>query len=173
MRCSNCDGPLTMPEERVQAASPYRAYACQGCRCTLVSSHRGAWQVPFMRVLLLTDDLKSQAGFTLLLSQLGSEVLCTSDPETALCVAERDRPDAAFVDLVHTGSPFDGLECLHMLKEASRARPMFLFACTADPDPYTALDAIDAGASDALLKPYTRAQVIDLLVRHFSTPIPV
>lgn len=173
MRCPNCEGPLAMRDDHAQSASPYRAYACHGCRCSLVTSHRGSWHVPFMRVLLLADDLKSQAGLTLMLSQLGSEVFSTADPAIALAVAEHDRPDAAFIDLIRSESPFDGLDCLRLLKEATRARPIFLFACTADPDPYTALDAIDAGASDALLKPFTRAQIIDLMVRHFSTPVPV
>lgn len=173
MRCPNCESTLIPLDQARSTPSPYVALACQDCRCTVVmSSQRGpAWSFPFLKVLIVEDDAPSREVLQVMLEKLGCQVCCASDAEQGVGMAFRDHPEVVFMDLELAGSRFDGMECIRTLKANDQTRDITIFAYTAEPAPYKALDAVEAGATDALLKPFKRSQLIDLLVRHFSAPV--
>lgn len=174
MRCPNCNATLIPLDQSSSTASPYVAHACAECRCTVVTSATGpAWSFPFLKVLIVEDDFQNREVLQLMLEKLGCQVTFASDAEQGVGMAFRDRPEVVFMDLQLEGSHYDGLECIRILKANEQTRAITVFAYTAEPAPYKVIDAIEAGAVDALLKPFKRSQLIDLLVRHFSAPVGV
>ncbi len=173
MRCPNCNSTLIPLDQASTAANPYLAHACQECRCTVVmSSTTGpAWSFPFLKVLIVEDNFQNREVLQLMLEKLGCQVTFATDAEQGVGMAFRDRPDVIFMDLQLEGSHYDGLECIRILKANEQTKDITVFAYTAEPAPYKVIDAVDAGAADALLKPFKRSQLIDLLVRHFSAPV--
>lgn len=172
MRCPNCNTTLIPLDQTTSTVSPYIAHACQECRCTVVTSATGpAWSFPFLKVLIVEDNFQHREVLQLMLEKLGCQVTFASDAEQGVGMAFRDRPEVIFMDLQLEGSHYDGLECIRILKANEQTRDITVFAYTAEPAPYKVIDAIESGAVDALLKPFKRSQLIDLLVRHFSAPV--
>lgn len=172
MRCPNCQSSLIPLDRATTRAAAYRAHACEECHCTVVTSATGpAWSFPSLRVLVVEDDAPSRDVLQTMLEQLGCQVSTAADAEAGLDKAFGDRPEIVFMDLQLDGSAHDGLECIRILASDDRTRSLTVFAYTSEPAPFKVLDAIEAGAADALLKPFKRSELIDLLVRHFSAPV--
>lgn len=172
MRCPNCQAALTPLDQRANS-NHYSAHACAECHCIVVTSQAGpALQFPFLKVLIVEDNFQNREVLQLMLEHLGCQVTFAADAEQGVGMAFRDRPDVIFMDLQLEGSHYDGLECIRILKANEQTQAITVFAYTAEPTPYKVVDAIEAGAVDALLKPFRRSQLIDLLVRHFSAPVP-
>lgn len=168
MRCPNCQVELPAPIERDGA--PYQAYPCRACRSTIITAAPGqAWQLPALKVLIVDDDAASRDVLALTLQQLGSEVIVSADGPEGMSRAFGERPDVVFMDLQLTGAACDGLESIRVLQAATRALTVFAYTM----GPLKAVDAIAAGAQDALIKPFQRSELIDLLMRHFSAPLPL
>lgn len=170
MRCPNCNSTLIPLDQ--SHSSAYLAHACGECRCTVVTSATGpAWAFPFLKVLVVEDDPQSREVLQVMLERLGCQVSVASLAEEGVERAFRDRPEVVFMDLQLEGSNDDGLDSIRLLKANEATRAITVFAYTAEPAPYKVIDAIEAGATDALIKPFKRSQLIDLLVRHFSAPV--
>lgn len=108
-----------------------------------------------MRVLIAEDDPVIALGLEVKLAALGHEVVGrVGDGQTAVAVAERDRPDAIVMDLVMPG--MDGLEAA---RQIASSRGVAIVAITAHDDPGLVARAIDAGVAAYLVKPVDAGQV--------------
>ncbi|WP_433390516.1 response regulator transcription factor [Micromonospora sp. KLBMP9576] len=106
------------------------------------------------RLLLIEDDLTIRTPLLRALRDRGHAVGAASTAMTGLRDALDDRPDLVVLDL---GLPdLDGRELLRMLRAVS-AVPVIV--ATARDDETEIVRALDAGADDYVVKPFTAAQL--------------
>jgi two-component system, NtrC family, C4-dicarboxylate transport response regulator DctD len=79
--------------------------------------------------------------------------------EEALALVERDQPDLIVSDLRMPG--MDGLGLLRALKQLSASTPVIIF--TAYATDATAQEALAAGASAFLAKPFTATELLEIV----------
>jgi two-component system, sensor histidine kinase len=79
-------------------------------------------------ILLVEDNLDAQAALTLLLEMWGHTVSLAQDGLTGIAVANRDRPDIAFVDLGLPG--VDGFEVARRIRASPAGEEIMLVALT-------------------------------------------
>ncbi|MGH9445074.1 MAG: sigma-54-dependent transcriptional regulator [Terriglobia bacterium] len=101
-------------------------------------------------ILIVEDEAKMQRLLQLSLSEEGYSVQTTSDAESGLRLLRQARFDLVITDLKLPG--MDGLEFLQAVKRADGQVPVVLM--TAFGTVETAVQAMKAGASDYVLKPF-------------------
>jgi two-component system KDP operon response regulator KdpE len=110
-------------------------------------------------LLLIEDDLAIRTTLLRALRERGHAVAASHTAMDGLQTALAERPDLVVLDL---GLPdLDGLELLRMLRAVSR---MPVIVATARDDEAEIVKALDAGADDYVVKPFTAAQ-LDARVR--------
>jgi two-component system C4-dicarboxylate transport response regulator DctD len=114
-----------------------------------------------MRVLLIEDDEQFRVSVTRSLELAGHEVRAFGDAETALEQLAAVAPSAVLTDLRLPGS--DGLFVLDRMHERYSDLPVVLM--TGHGDIPTAIQAIRAGAYDFLEKPFSREQLLAVILR--------
>lgn len=102
-------------------------------------------------ILVVEDEPKMQRLIDLSLSAEGYTVRQATDAETALKLLRQERFDLVVTDLKLPG--MDGLEFLQAVKRADAHLPVILM--TAFGTVETAVQAMKAGASDYILKPFS------------------
>lgn len=108
--------------------------------------------------LIVDDEPSSLQLLTRMAEQAGYQVSMATDGESGLSVARRERPDLILLDI---GMPkVDGWEVLDALEKESALRSIPTVVVTVDDDRRRALAA---GASDHLVKPVNREELIDIL----------
>lgn len=78
-----------------------------------------------MKVLVVDDDLDQASLRCLLIEQIGLRPISASSPETALPLAEHERPQCAIVDL-HLPALEDGLRLVRNLKSLNSTMTIFV-----------------------------------------------
>ncbi len=112
--------------------------------------------------LLVVDDEPGMVSFLQrALSDRGARVDVAGSVEQALPLAAQRRHDLILLDIALPGR--SGIEWLHELREQGHTGEVILMTAYADLD--TAIDALRAGASDFLLKPFSLAQVLNAIQR--------
>lgn len=108
--------------------------------------------------LIVDDEPSSLQLLTRVAEQAGYQVSMATDGEKGLSVARRERPDLILLDI---GMPnVDGWEVLDALDKESDLRSIPAVVVTVDDDRRRALAA---GASDHLVKPVNREELLDIL----------
>jgi DNA-binding NtrC family response regulator len=102
-------------------------------------------------ILIVEDEAKMSRLLELNLSEEGYTTHAARDAETGLKILRREKIDVVVTDLKLPG--MDGLEFLQAVKRASAAIPVIVM--TAYGTVETAVDAMKAGASDYVLKPFS------------------
>jgi CheY-like chemotaxis protein len=103
------------------------------------------------RVLIADRDDDALTCLRNLLEEMGFNVVSAHSDAEALCLAERDWPDVAVLDI---GSPqFEGLTAAHRLREMAANRPLLLIALTGWGQPQYRDMALAAGFDVHLVKP--------------------
>lgn len=111
------------------------------------------------QLLIVEDDAPIRMALARALTQRGHGVASVAEAGAALASVEATRPDLVVLDL---GLPdFDGLRLLQMLRAVS-AVPVIV--ATARDEDRTVVFALDAGADDYIVKPFSASQ-IDARVR--------
>lgn len=106
------------------------------------------------RVLIVEDELAIRTGIVKALTERGHAVASAGDAMTGLQLAVGDPPDVVLLDL---GLPdLDGREMLRMLRAVSRVPVIVVTARGAEGE---MVRALDAGADDYVVKPYSAAQL--------------
>src|SRR5215813_6067179 len=106
-------------------------------------------------VLIVEDEPKLRRLLEISLGEDGHSVRTVADAESALKGLAREPADLIVTDLKLPG--MDGLEFLHAAKRMNAATPMIVM--TAYGSVETAVEAMKAGASDYVLKPFTMAEM--------------
>ena len=110
------------------------------------------------RTILAVDDaaffLNTLKAF---LQDTGYKLVCVTSGETALAYLEDHRPDLFILDIEMPG--MNGYDLADKLRRAGHTAPIIFLTGNATAD--YVLKAIKAGASDFLVKPTDRAQVLN------------
>lgn len=120
-----------------------------------------------VRVLVVEDNLTAAFAMRNLLKRIGcAEVVEANDGEAALRLLERQTFDLVLVDWMLPG--VSGLVIVRQMRGDSRHRRTPVIMTTAKDQPDDLLAALDAGVSDYILKPATRAVLEAKLARHLG-----
>ena len=106
-------------------------------------------------ILIVEDEPKMRRLLEISLGEEGHSVRCVGDAETALKGLAREPADLVVTDLKLPG--MSGLDFLQEAKRMSASTPMIVM--TAYGTVETAVEAMKAGASDYVLKPFTMAEM--------------
>ena len=113
------------------------------------------------KILVVDDTQFMRQRISKLLRQHGYETVEAQDGEEAVDMYQRQQPDAVLMDI--TMPKKDGLAALGEIREIDPNASVIML--TALGQQATALEAIQSGAVDFLVKPYTPDQVIGALKR--------
>jgi len=111
-------------------------------------------------LLIVEDEPKMLRLLELNFTQEGYATQTASDAESGLKILRQERIDLVLTDLKLPG--MNGLEFLHMAKQANASIPVVVM--TAYGTVETAVEAMKAGASDYVLKPFSLEEV-KLIIR--------
>ena len=106
-------------------------------------------------ILIVEDEAKMRRLLELDLTDDGFSTISAADAETALKRLQETTPDLVITDLKLPG--IGGLEFLEAVKRANAALPVIVM--TAFGTVETAVEAMKAGASDYVLKPFSLAEM--------------
>ena len=106
-------------------------------------------------ILIVEDEPKLRRLLELDLSEEGHRVLTGADAEQGLKLLRQESVDVVVTDLKLPG--MDGLEFLQAVKRTNAALPVVVM--TAFGTVETAVEAMKAGASDYVLKPFSLAEM--------------
>ncbi len=113
---------------------------------------------PKMKVLVIDDEALNVEVLEAMLTDSGyTRVRCVSDPRQALAACDEFEPDLILLDLMMPHC--DGFEILTSLRESvDDSVPVIIF--TGDSNEATRRHALRAGATDFLLKPFDRLEML-------------
>src|SRR5579859_5361187 len=106
-------------------------------------------------ILIVEDEPRMRRLLEISLGEDGHHVQTAEDAEKGLAFLRRQPPDLVVTDLKLPG--MNGLEFLEEGKRLNAALPFIVM--TAYGSVETAVDAMKAGASDYVLKPFTMAEM--------------
>jgi CheY-like chemotaxis protein len=118
-----------------------------------------------MKFLAVDDNATNLEILRVLLRSCGVPVLAASSGEAAVDLARQERPAIIFMDLSMPGE-IDGLEATRRIKAASDTRDIIVIAITAMVTAGDEAQAMAAGCSAFIRKPYTRKQLLSLVERY-------
>ena len=106
-----------------------------------------------MKIMLVDDSKAIIALQRKILSKLGFEEVCeASNGGEALALYEQQKPDLTFIDINLPG--MDGITLLRAIRD--RDAETCIIMCTAEADRKLVAAAMEAGANDYLIKPFSR-----------------
>ncbi|SFK85523.1 Response regulator receiver domain-containing protein, partial [Streptosporangium canum] len=121
---------------------------------SIIIQFKRGWRVAVAQLLLVEDDAQVRSALTRALTERGHAVTSACAGMPGLTRALEDRPDLVVLDL---GLPdLDGCEVLRMLRAVS-AVPVIV--ATARDDEPEIVRALDAGADDYVVKPFSAAHL--------------
>ena len=124
-----------------------------------------------MKILAVDDNATNLEILRVLLRSSGVPVLAATDGDAAVETARRERPDLIFMDLSMPGE-IDGLEATRRIKADPRTEHIVVIAITAMVAAGDEAQALSAGCSAFIRKPYTRKQLLSTVHRYFPHLAP-
>ncbi len=119
-----------------------------------------------VRILVVDDDPMTLRNVRDSLTRAGYSTLVTGDPEDALRLFESERPDLVLLDLLFPSS--DGIELMgHML----RVREVPVIFLSAYGREETVVRALDSGAVDYMVKPFSPTELAARVRRALRRPL--
>lgn len=104
-----------------------------------------------LRVLVVDGDAPARQALRAVLEAADCEVAEAADGEAGLQAALQDEPQMMLA--ARTLPRMDGLALVRALRETRPGRAMYMFILTASGDEHQVVEALEAGADDALAKP--------------------
>ena len=117
------------------------------------------------RVLLAVDDADMRDDVRRLLEPRWT-VEAVADGAQALAAARERPPDLVLTDVLTPG--LDGLALLRRLREDERTRGVPVIMLSARADPEAALEGLEAGAEDYLIKPFSARELLARVRLHLE-----
>ena len=119
-----------------------------------------------MTEILVVDDEPSVRDFLIaFLEQRGNRVQGVGDGHAALAVAQKQRPDVIFLDIIMPG--MDGIETLRRLRDEVPESTVIMISGISDQD--LALRALSLGAYDFIRKPFDLDYLEKVVLLKLST----
>ncbi len=120
----------------------------------------------FKGTILAIDD--SNTDLRIIRKFLGSEykVLVTSQANEALSLLQKNRVDLVLMDVYMPG--VDGITLCERIKRNTLSKNIPIVICSSSPTQENVIQAIRAGASDFLVKPFSRQKLIEKIAKHVS-----
>jgi len=117
-------------------------------------------------ILIVDDQPDLRLLIRLTFSSTGHRVQEAADGETALAACAQTAPDVVLLDVMLPG--IDGYEVCRRLKADARTRGAFVVLMTAGHQETERVRAEQAGADRYLAKPFSPAQLLDLVQRELE-----
>jgi CheY-like chemotaxis protein len=105
-----------------------------------------------MKILAVDDQLSVLIVLRLTLTSLGVDVFTEHDPVEALKMASQQAFDMIVLDV--DMPVLNGLELCRALRATGNNRDVAIFILTGNPDPDFRREAMEAGATEFMLKPF-------------------
>src|SRR5688572_27633683 len=110
-----------------------------------------------MRILLAEDDLATRQMATKAVELLGYEVITASDGRDALAKFSSEHPDIVLMDWMMPG--IDGIQATREIRALDPRRRAVIILATAFDDKAVVARALEAGADDYMIKPFSMAEL--------------
>src|SRR5947209_6437504 len=150
------------------SVSPQRSPAVIAWGCALARlrfadrRYRPTWRLRLSRLLVVDDDIQMLSALEAALRRKGHAVETASNGVDAVSKLESAPVQAVITDLRMPG--LDGLELLQHIRRSQRALPVIVLSAYGTVP--TAVDAMKAGATDFLLKPFSHTALDEILNKH-------
>jgi len=109
-------------------------------------------------VLVMEDDAAIRATLVDILELNGYTVTSVGNGRDGVALARRDRPDAILTDISMPG--LNGFEVIRALRADEQTRSIPVIIISASVEPEKVRQAMDLGAEDFIMKPFTEEQVL-------------
>ena len=116
------------------------------------------------RVLVVDDNPTNRAILVKSLQKAGHDVLSAEDGESAVTIAQAERPDVILLDMILPQA--DGLEVCQILKSKEETAPIPIIFVTAVSKADEMLRAFQVGGSDYVTKPFRTAEILARVTVH-------
>src|SRR5213592_215776 len=126
--------------------------------------YRPTWRLRLSRLLVVDDDIQMLSALEAALRRKGHAVETASNGVDAVSKLESAPVQAVITDLRMPG--LDGLELLQHIRRSQRALPVIVLSAYGTVP--TAVDAMKAGATDFLLKPFSHTALDEILDHHLA-----
>ncbi|MFQ5612091.1 MAG: PleD family two-component system response regulator [Anaerolineae bacterium] len=115
-----------------------------------------------MKKILIVDDQKEIRELVRVTLRIGDyEIIEASSGDEAVTVAQAERPDLIFLDVMMPQSPLDGFEVCRALKGDPRTEGCTIVLLTALDKPEDLAKGEQAGADDYFTKPFSPLQLMN------------
>ena len=115
-----------------------------------------------MKVLVVDDAMFMRKVLSKKLSKLGHIVFEARDGEEAVLKSMKEKPDVVFMDIMMP--KMDGITATKLIKKNIRSK---VIMCTSINHKSHLFEALKAGASDYLIKPFDDEKLRDSLYREW------
>jgi len=118
----------------------------------------------FKGTILVVDD--SNTDLRIIRKLLGSEykVLATDNPNNALPTIQKTQVDLILMDIHMPG--VDGLTLCERIKRNAMVEEIPIIICSSQPTQENVVRAVRSGASDFVVKPFSRQKLIEKINKH-------
>jgi two-component system, sensor histidine kinase and response regulator len=110
------------------------------------------------QVLVIEDDDAIRATLADILELSGYTVFQAANGEEGVALARRHRPDVILTDIAMPG--LNGFEVIRALRADEQTRAIPVIVISASVEPRKVRQAMDLGAEDFIMKPFTEDQVL-------------
>src|SRR5438552_1603607 len=129
--------------------------------------YRPTWRLRLSRLLVVDDDIQMLSALEAALRRKGHAVETASNGVDAVSKLESAPVQAVITDLRMPG--LDGLGLLQHIRRSQRALPVIVLSAYGTVP--TAVDAMKAGATDFLLKPFSHTALDEILNHHLTAGV--
>lgn len=152
-----------LPASSAKNAQETSVFAIPGDTAVRKSEPSQSWSTT-PHILVVEDDQISRNLCTKYVQDYGCSVDFAFDGASAVNKMNIEKFDLVFMDI--TMPKLDGCSATSMIRQFNRATP--IIAVTSDIKPSHVMTYFTAGMTDVLGKPFTKAEIIEVLDKHLS-----
>ena len=139
---------------------------CVECGASLV---RWSSRELSRRILIADDSVATRRALAFVIKKMGYEVVEAADGAEALDMARTHRPGLIILDIMMP--VLNGIDVLKILRKEPATAGAPVVVLTSLTDSATVVEAIEAGANDYIIKPYTSNTIVDRVQKYLETPV--
>ena len=114
-------------------------------------------------ILIVDDSSTERTNLELIISKAGCRTLTAESGQQALEVAEQDRPDLIFLDVIM--DEMDGFQACRSLQKSDATRDIPVVMVSSKSNKADKVWAMEQGARGYVTKPYSEEQILDQIKR--------